>query len=435
MPSAPSDTPSLQLDLRVGTRRVFVVALLIRVIFGVMVTPFSPDDVRWEQFYWSSDGYVAIAETLVDHGKYAFGLEAPPNAYRAPLFPLLIAGVYAVVGNLGVAVLVVNAFAAALTCALLFRFVARSFGDDLPQRLAAWAPVIFPMSVFYMGKSFSDSLVALTVVGAALASVRLVERADWRDGLWSGVWFGLGVLTKSVLLPLLGLLTVYVLLLRRRATGPALLCGAITVGIVAPWCVRSVSQVGTIGLSAGGGFNLLFGTHIAMASGTSQDVTKRGFQTMSAVYEAAYGVPLTTADVRPNHFWEVAPATDRRCADLAWQEFRAEPLRLPKKLAINAARFWYLSTTHTRSIIAMMMHIPILLLGTVALARWLRTAPALRGWLVVFLVGYVAVYLFVNVATVRYSLPVLLLLVPFAGATVERGLLRQPSAAISDLVN
>jgi 4-amino-4-deoxy-L-arabinose transferase-like glycosyltransferase len=221
---------------------VAVVALAVRVVYVVVVLRhYRP--VSDALHYHSLAAAVGDGRGLV----HRFPFRTPhATAFRPPLYPLLLGGLYAVTGpRLGAAeALNVVLGAGVVVLATL-----------LSWRLAGWiagvatglVAAVYPPLLFNDGPPLSESLGLLLLVATVLL---LLDRRT----AWAGAAAGLLVLTR-VSAPLFVLvLAGWVLwrLGRRRA----LVFVACTFVVVAPWLLRNWIRLGAPVLSTSVGFNL-----------------------------------------------------------------------------------------------------------------------------------------------------------------------------------
>jgi len=224
---------------------VLVVALILRLAALAVESGYEPvyDSADYDRHAVSiaaGDGYPqsAIAE------------DGGPSAFRPPLYPYLLGGVYAVVGeNAGVeAGRVLGALLGVLAVALVYA-VGRLGWSPRIGLLAAALAAVFPPLVFSHLALISEPLfiaLELGVVACALAGRR--AGGDWRWALAAGVLCGLAALTRSngALLAIPAALGVWTALPRtspRSLAAPATVLAA-TVIVLVPWTVRNADAFG-----------------------------------------------------------------------------------------------------------------------------------------------------------------------------------------------
>lgn len=170
-----------------------------------------------------NDAYEIIAKNLLATGRYE-GDPGKPTALREPGFPLLIAGVYAVVGAHPVAVTLTLSLLSALTALLLRETASRAFGPDAGDWTFLLA-LFYPYFVFYTGYFYRETLVVFLLAATFEALSRLEAAPSTERAGWAGGCIGLCAVSFSSLLPTCALLTLYAAWrFRSRAKDALLLC-------------------------------------------------------------------------------------------------------------------------------------------------------------------------------------------------------------------
>lgn len=169
-----------------------------------------------------------------------------PTAFRPPLYPLVLGGLYAITGarlGAGEALnVVLGAVVVVLAALLAWRLAGRTAGV-VTGLLAA----VYPPLLFNDGPPLSEPLGLLLLLVTAL--LLLDERAPW-----AGATSGLLILTRPSAPAFVAALAVWVLwrLGWRRALSFVACAGL----VVAPWVLRNWIRLGTPVLTTSVGFNL-----------------------------------------------------------------------------------------------------------------------------------------------------------------------------------
>jgi 4-amino-4-deoxy-L-arabinose transferase-like glycosyltransferase len=224
---------------------VVLVSLVVRLIV-VFATP------HWVPQTDASD-YNRIALSLSQHGEFPASALAPaggPTAFRPPAFPVVLAGLYKVLGGASAstrweAARILEAILGALSVALIYLIGRRLFSAAV-ARVAAGIAAVYPPLILVGSSLMSESLFIPLVLGAVLCALGARDRASphvWLWALGAGLLTGLAALTRSngvvLLLPLLFLVWAGRPRWSRRAwREPAVLLGA-TVLVVGAWAVRN----------------------------------------------------------------------------------------------------------------------------------------------------------------------------------------------------
>jgi 4-amino-4-deoxy-L-arabinose transferase-like glycosyltransferase len=246
--------------------------------------------------YWQ-DGYTQyklLADSLVAGRGYAFPGE-PPTAFRVPLYSLFVAA-----ANWGSAnpwmLIVAQALVSAGLVAIAGLIARRLYGPAAGLVAAAWCAA-YPYFVWH-DVSLQES--GLFAALAALATLLLLKLRDDRRpllALAAGAVLGLGILTRTTLVPF-ALLALGWLLLpdeRRHPAGlrwrTAALAAAAILATLSPWAIRVHALTGAYGLGTETGQSLYAGAIPQLFSSFPQqsvDVSRaRLFEAMPPAVTAA----------------------------------------------------------------------------------------------------------------------------------------------------
>lgn len=215
---------------------IFVLALVIRLAF-VLAFP-QPEVVG------DAQQYVTIGWNLVNRHGYSMDEAAPftPTAYRAPLYPSLLAIVFCFFGRDFTAVRLVQVVWGALTAVITLLVGREITGDQRVGTLAGLIFAVYPAGIFYCGYILVETTYTLLLGLAVLFFVRAMRRESKRDSALSGVLLGLTNLTRPAPLffPLMALAVAFLVLRSWRGALVhfALITGMMVV-VLLPWTVRN----------------------------------------------------------------------------------------------------------------------------------------------------------------------------------------------------
>ena len=354
----------------------------------------------------------------------AFGSDTGPTAHVAPLYPLLLAGLYRLTeGSDARTIRMVQGaltIAAATAALLLLPLAARSLGLSSP---VGWAAAVFLAGLqpteWSEVSGFHETawvMLDLVLVTAALAALR---RQGWRRGpvCLAGVLLGITALLSPVVLFAAGLQLLASLVSpteRRRALAAAGLMLGIAALIVLPWVVRNAVVFGRlIPLRSNFGLELAIGNNDATDGRTYFE----GFGPMH---------PWTNPSERARvaAMGEDAYVCEKRSQSLRW--IAAHPDRFA---ALTLHRAWLLffsppalrhgpgAPLESYAVIqGMLAAVALVGLGWLAWCRHPSAAP-----LAASVFGFCLPYLLTHV-NLRYRLPLPLLLALPALALVLAGL-------------
>ncbi|MGD9723264.1 MAG: hypothetical protein AB7O59_18475 [Pirellulales bacterium] len=323
-----------------------------------------------------------------------------PTAYRAPLYPLVLAAWTYRSTPLG-SIWLLHALLGAATVWGVCRLSEEA-------RLPLWATVtaallvaIDPILINQSMQIMSETLAAFLATWGLVALARLARQpAAWR-ALVAGAWLGLGVLCRPEMLAWSACVAVALPWTitggRRRSFALTALAVVVAALVVAPWPARNGIQLGRpIVTTTHGGYTLLLANnpyfYEYLRSGAWGSVW-RGERFHEEWRDESRRLlvntgPRTPPNIRTTFFVRDELATDRRAYELAWQNIRAEPGMFAYSCLVRIGRLWavlphatteYESTTRRglRYSVAIwyVAEFVLALVGLWSLGRQLRTSP------------------------------------------------------------
>ncbi len=390
-----------------GLLVVFVGALIVglaMVLVGFHLQTFV--DTTFDPYYFGEMG------KSIAHGD-GFASFGSLIQRRAPLYPIMIGGIYFVFGEQSTLVLLAQCVLFAMTAALTWDIARRLFNERTAW-IAAGLCALHPMLLRYVGDLQLETLLTFFFTLMVWLSIRFYARPSVLGGVAIGVCAGLASLTKSVALPypflfaasLIGL----ALFRRLRHSGrpahtPWLAMAAMIVAMfvtISPWTIRNYFATG--------------GHFVLLSSGTS-DAFLRGYIFSEPEYATLRLPPYVYAENQSNELFRgLAQAagtewqrddyeTDQILNRAAVQKLVSQPTEFVRKFATGLFTFWYEMTSLTNSLLA----------GVLALAAWVLAIIGLRttsredrpAWILVLPAVYMNVFLAALLALGRYSVPVL----------------------------
>lgn len=209
--------------------------------------------VEGKGYRWYAEADLEMLKPYIDFdfSKGNYDPQGMPSSFRPPLYPLFLAGVYALSGITlrrffwaRVAQAVLGSLLAPLTYALAERLTP---GNLRAQRISAWIVAFYPMLLLYPLALATENLFFPLVLGALLVTLAAAEKRKLRWYALAGALFGLTALTRSVV-ALGGLAAAGwvwwearrgVQHQRRKALAAAALLLVSMLAVVAPWVVRN----------------------------------------------------------------------------------------------------------------------------------------------------------------------------------------------------
>ncbi|HPF37074.1 MAG TPA: glycosyltransferase family 39 protein [Phycisphaerae bacterium] len=399
---------------------VFLAALIVRAVFCFVAIPLLHLNIgpNRSDFFTSTDGYIDLAVNLVDHGVYAFAADAPPTSYRGPAYPAVLAIAYAIVGDAARAILIVNCLASSAACVVIFLLARRLFAERVTP---AWAApiVLFPLSIYYCANSFSDTFLTLTIALYLWGLIALMRTPRWPQSLGTAAAFALTALTKAVILPMAPLVCVFAAVRNRRALPQSIVAMTLGVAFVGVWTLRNYNATGAFTpVSGGGGFNLLLGNFMIDRGGDCDASLKYARNAAVDYLREHDSIAIDLGALDTDGHLDVPRTIDQTYGRAAIGMFRENPTLLFRKIAINSARFWYFSSSPMKSLGNGVVNIATLLLALVGWRELHRRETASAELIAILVLAFMLLYAVVIVHSSRFSLPIVMALLPLATAPI-----------------
>ncbi len=329
---------------------------------------------------------------------------------RAPLYPLVIGGVYFVFGEIPRLIQLLQCVFHAGTCLLAFDLGRRLF-NPRAGAIAGLLCALHPMLLRYVPDLHLETQLTFLMTLLVWLSVRFHRQPTLGNGALVGAAAAAATLTKAVVLPYPGLLALGMVLsglsARRRGENhrppwAALAAMFVVMAcLILPWTVRNFRTTG----------------HLVPVSSGASDAFLRGFTFSRAEFALLRKPPYTEAENEVNAYfrdlcrkagtdWEKEDwETDQILNREARRRLLAEPREVARKFVVGLFTFWYQLTSLRNSLLAF-----VLAAGAWALALvgWRRARrERLPVWLLLLPVLYLNILLAALLALGRYSVPIL----------------------------
>lgn len=377
---------------------ILILGLLVRVSFVLIhQRPLVSDERDYHQ----------LAVAFLNTGTY--GYDNIPTAYRPIGYPLLIAGVYAVVGEHPIAVKLLQAVIDCMTALLLFFLVRDANLKVRLLTLSAW--IFYVPSVLYANLLLSESVFTLLLVVSLFA----LERGALERGVFATlVGCLLGVLT--LMKPAMFLFIIAVSVVMPLIAVPLRRYKFVVLGsllVIGPWVVRNYFSLGKATLATNGGINLLIGNNPNATGAYNSSFPEEALQDAQselAADEMAYQYAREYIVKHPgrfvlNGFKKVAHLFSSEGGLLVWS-FHPNPEDVSERYAVK-----YASLSFPLIVLVNLPYITLLLLGIVGL---LNARMDTLWWLVVCLFACWIATHFIFFGGSRFHFPLMPLLVLFA---------------------
>jgi 4-amino-4-deoxy-L-arabinose transferase-like glycosyltransferase len=323
---------------------VLGLGLALRLLVFLVSQPWSPEQIEKRVLEGDAAEYQAVAEAFL-HG------EDPGEVglARTPLYPLYLAGVYAVAGvRPWVAILGQILFAAG-TLLLVHRLAARWFGPKTGC-VAAALYAIDPHSIVGACALLTDTLYTFLLLASVVLFLESLETRRRVGAVAAGLLLGAGALIRPVGLFLIPVYALVVVFAGRRALGIAVATATMVAVAsalpVLPWMIRNQARWGEFAITTKGGSHLL----TWVAAYTEVQRTGKPVEVVRAELLAA--ADSAGAATAPNPF-----ARARIQGEVAKRTLAAHPL--------------FYAKVHIRGVIHVFTN-----LGTQGIARTLRIPPS-----------------------------------------------------------
>lgn len=195
-----------------------------------------------------------IAASLVEGTGFSnvFRKDTGPTAWLPPVYPLLVAGIFRMLGpftfSAFVAAALLNCLFSALTCIPIF-FVGKRLGGLTVAALAAWLWAVYPHAILIPTEWMWDtSLSALLAACLLWATLALADSPNHRPLSWTayGLLWGFGLLTNPALGAAFPFFLAWLAYRGHSASKPAwklpALAFAVAVLCCLPWTIRNYAD-------------------------------------------------------------------------------------------------------------------------------------------------------------------------------------------------
>jgi 4-amino-4-deoxy-L-arabinose transferase-like glycosyltransferase len=349
------------------------------------------------------------------------------NAYgtllhrRAPLYPLMIGGLYSVFGEHPLLVQLLQTALFAGTSVLAYQLGRRIYNVRTGV-IAGVICAVHPALLRYVADFHLETLFTFLLTGAVFLGFRFYERPSVGRAAAFGVASALTALTKAVavLFPPLFLVFWWISLKRSRSTVPtrslilpvAMLLGAMAVTI-SPWTIRNYAVTG----------------HFVPISTGFSDAFLRGYVFSKTEFATLSKPPYTDGENESNAmFQQICAAegavweqddyqTDQILNRAAKARLRADPGAFVRKTVVGLFTFWYEMTSLKNSLAAGAM--ALIAWSFAAVGLWRSKTERQPAWILLVPILYFNLLLAPLLALGRYSVPIVPCLIVLAAFGVD----------------
>jgi 4-amino-4-deoxy-L-arabinose transferase-like glycosyltransferase len=201
--NAPAPRRALLHRAAVSLPLILLVCLLLRVGFAFDYAGQNTRQALSVAPFLFESGNIAQSLAAGNGFSNPFHMETGPTAWMTPVYPLVLAGIFRLLGTYTfdafVAAVAFNILCVTLTCVPIY-FAGKRIGGLALGALAAWLWAIFPnaiqIPVESMWDASLDALLAATILWATLA---LADSRRFRDWCAYGLLWGLTLMTNPTL--------------------------------------------------------------------------------------------------------------------------------------------------------------------------------------------------------------------------------------------
>ena len=249
-----------------SSRRYFFVvctiAFILRLMLFIYITPNAPI-----KYYANPDAYnyENIALNLVNHRVFSDELQPPytPDVRRTPMYPMFLAGVYALSGSSKMLAVLCQLLIGSLTVGLTYLFARALLVSYQDALFAALLLAFDPLSIMYTNMLVTETLFTFFLVAGSAALVGFIrsQRLIWL--LISAIMYSGVVLARPIgqFLPLV-LIPLFVFAAsskqRSEALRKGLLFALVSLGLISVWVFRNHRVAGIWAVSNVGEYTLAY---------------------------------------------------------------------------------------------------------------------------------------------------------------------------------
>jgi len=326
------------------------------------------------------DNYGLLGYNLSKGKGLTFNPEEGPTIYRGPFYPAFIALVlFLTSGWFPGGIWLGQSILFGLTCIFIF-LVARRLWDRSVALIAAYLCAVYPILLWMIPRMWNEVLSSFLLVALIYFTLGLIKAPSTGKAVAMGVLLGCLTLTKAVYFPLVLILPPLLLwVLSRKIIGKAVLIVLTALLCIIPWAIRNYSLSGKfIPVHVGLGGNLKRG-----------NLMVREFWRNPLSYSYLFEETQEEMDVLKQDEEENRLRKDlnrnKLMLESALKDIRDNPFLLVKKALIGGAMFWYMGDTELKTIVLLLLRVPVIFLFILAAYRNLRTDKKLHMPIVVII--------------------------------------------------
>ncbi len=354
--------------------------------------------------------YIALAVKVAHGGPFIDS--NGDRSTKAPLWPLLLAGMFKLFGEGVFVPHLLNALAGVLAVLLGFLLAIEATGDRRVALAGATMMALYPGLIIYAAILQTETLYIVLLLLAFLWWERAHKQASLRNGLMLGLFAGLATLTRAVFFGFFPVMLVMLWLKgKHRLRDSAVTLGAATLvwwAVLAPWTFRNYTLHGTfVPVSSWGGISLLLGNN-PYSTGTWS--SKPGFEEWVKKEAEHRGIRLAET----NEIERSALGRDLALAYVADHPMDALNLTIKKLYMYAVYPIAHSDTAVAVQAVCVAGDMGLYVLAGLGVLALGKARHKVSGWFVAILF-FSAVHMLMHVEA-RYRLPVVPFIALLAGA-------------------
>jgi len=226
---------------------IFLCAFAVRLIYIFTL------EEKW--YFYDTVHYDKAARSILAGEGFGTGyhfssIEEFSGAYSLPpVYPVFLAGIYAVTGQNFFAVRIVQAILGALLCLVMFLIGQKVFNKTVGL-FAAIAATFYPLLIFTSGLLYSTMIFALFIALFVWFMLLSLEKKSWLWPVLSGVCLGVATLAGPILFALYPMTALWILVaVQQNFFGKIRLGSLVFVAAIltlVPWGIRNYQIFGKI---------------------------------------------------------------------------------------------------------------------------------------------------------------------------------------------
>jgi 4-amino-4-deoxy-L-arabinose transferase-like glycosyltransferase len=397
--------------VRTKNKQLLTLILVAAVLIRIPIALFMGDQVTVLPGIYDQVSYNALARSLLDGRGYSFTKNwypftpaNTPTAHWSFIYPLYLAGVYAVTGYHPLAARLVQAVVGGVLICYLVYLIGRRVSDEVTGLVGAALAAVYGYFIYYNAALMTETFFIVLVLFSLYLGLELKEKPVLARWVLLGLALGVaGLLRQTVLLfvPFLLLWLFWELKKSEIRLWHFAVPIVIIVLLIAPWTIRNYMVYQRfLPLNSNAGYALYASNHPHLGTHWSNDnIVVPVPEELAGQNEAELNQALTRKGLE---FILVDPG---------------RYMRLTLDKTLEYFKFWP-STDSSRisnlnRVFSFGLYLPFMLLGLyLSFSRWRNFVP-----LYLFIVIHTAIHL-LSWPSLRYRLPVDAVLMVFAGITI-----------------